>query len=311
MPQVFPRRRVKTLSILITALALAASAMTLSCTPWVQAQTEPTVLVTGYTGTSINYTLTQLKALPSIAMYGGFYQQNQQIVNNGLWTGIDLLTLCDQVGGITSTCTVTVKGQGTNSFTYEMVQNGLGINQAYKTYNNLTGAAQNQTQRMYIILAYAVNGTDLSPSEQPAPRLVAVGAEGLLMVGSGGRGVTQVTIVNSEPNPTPSPSPTASPSPSSTATTEPTATLTATPQSTATSPTPTTSPTANPTSTPSNAPTVSLTSSSTELNVTISVSASSSPKPEANQIDTYIIVAVAAIAVVVVVIGVAVILRRR
>jgi len=66
-------------------------------------------------------TLTQLQAMPNVTMYGGFYQPNQNQINNDLWAGASLLYLCNQVGGITSTCTVTVTGQGTNNFTYDMV----------------------------------------------------------------------------------------------------------------------------------------------------------------------------------------------
>jgi hypothetical protein len=311
MLHLFSRKNSKTLSVIIVIVALALAAIALSSKPHVQAQTEPTVLVTGYNGTSINYTLTQLEALPNVTMYGGFYQQNQQIVNNGLWTGVDVLTLCDQVGGITPTCTISVRGTGTNTFTYNMIQNGLDINQSYKTCSNLTGAAQNQTQRMYIILAYVVNGTDLPASEQPPPRFVGVGPEGLVIVGSGGRGVTQVTVTNSQPNPTPSPS--------TTATTEPTTNPTTTPQPTSTSPPPTTSPTASPITTPTTTPNASPNETSTQSSAptqqtteapTTSPTPTLEPQPE-KQIDTSLIVAFAAGTVIVVVIAGAIIIRRR
>lgn len=128
--------------------------------------------------------------MPNVTMYGGFYQPNQNQINNGLWAGASLIYLCNQVGGITSTCTVTVTDQGTNNFTYDMVNNGINFNNEYNTYNNITGNLKNQTQPVIIILAYQVNGSNLPSSSQPAPRLVTVGPEGLLMIGTGGKSIT-------------------------------------------------------------------------------------------------------------------------
>jgi hypothetical protein len=184
--------------ILITLIFLFTAATRFTMTQRVQAQTSPVITVTGIDGTSKNYTLTDLQSLPATSGYGGFYQPNQQTVNNGLWTGVSLLYLCNQVNGLTSTCKIIVTGQGVNNFTYDMVANGLGLNPTYRTYNNVTGNQQNQILPVTAILAYNVNGTNLPSSSLPAPRLVIVGPEGLLMDGSGGKSITQVTVTETQ-----------------------------------------------------------------------------------------------------------------
>jgi hypothetical protein len=252
-----------------------------------QAQTTPSVAVTGYAGTTKAFNLTDLQNMPSVSMYGGFYQPNQRQLNVGLWTGVSLLYLCNQAGDITPTCNMIVTGQGTNIFTYDMVVNGLNFNLAYRSYNNVTGALQNQTQPITLILAYKVNGTDLPSSYLPAPRLVVVGPEGLLMDGSGGRSITQVNITNSVPTPTPTPTPTTTPSPT------PTPTLTPTPtpiySSVPITPTPTPTIPPSPTRTSTASPTPTLTPTPTESPIptpTTQPTASPTLTPERTSIDT-------------------------
>jgi hypothetical protein len=225
--------------IFLFSLALLASTMLPNKADQVSAQTNtPTILVTGSNGQSINYTLTQLEALPSVTWYGGFYQPNQKQINSGLWTGVELLYLCDQVGGLSPSGNVTVTGQGNNTFTYSMIYGGLNLNQQYNTYNNQTGALQNQTQSISLILAYRVNGTDLPSSSQPDPRLVIIGPEGLLIDGSGGRSITQITVTSPTPSPTLTPTPTTAPTASPSPSTSPTILPSSTPTVSA-SPTPT------------------------------------------------------------------------
>jgi hypothetical protein len=230
--------KIKPIHIAFITLIFLIPVLILGSPLQVKAQTEPTITVTGYTGKTTTYTLTQLENTPSINMNGGFYQPNQHVANSGLWTGVSLLYLCNQVGGITPTCYLSVTGQGTNNFTYDMITSGTNLNQQYITYNS-TGSVQNQTQPITLILAYQVNGTNLPSGSQPAPRLVIVGPEGLLIDGSGGKSITQVTVTNTVPSNTPTPVPTptstampiASPTPSQipSPTPSPTALLTASP----------------------------------------------------------------------------------
>jgi cell division septation protein DedD len=253
-------------------------------TPRVYAQEATILTVTGSTGTTQSYTLTQLKSMPNVTNYGGFYQPNQNQINNGLWAGVSVLYLCNQVGGITSNSNITVTGQGVNSFTYDMINSGINLNTAYKTYNNLTGTEQNQTDYVTVISAYQVNGTNVASNQ--VPRMVIVGPEGLLMDGSGGRSVTQVDVTNLAPTPTPTPtvSPTAPPTPTPSPTQQPTAT-------------PTNSPTPSPTAEPTTLPTPTATPTATAI--------ATGSNAEA------MIILIAVVIVVIILVIIAPLLRRR
>jgi hypothetical protein len=270
---------------ILFTIVMIAFTFTLYNIVQVNAQTT-SITVTGLGGTTSTYTLTQLKAMPAISGYGGFYQPNQNQINNGNWTGVSLLYLCNQVGGLTSTSNVTVTGQGINNFTYDMVANGLSLNPTYATYNDLTGAVQNQNQPVNIILAYLVNDTDVASNQ--APRMVIVGPEGLLLEGSGGRSITQVNITGTAPASTPSPSPTSMPTP------------TPTPVPTSASQTP--SPTSMASPSPSPSPTVS---SSPKPVV------SASPQPTGTLLSVESAIIITVIIIIMIIVVAAVFLARR
>jgi hypothetical protein len=287
------KRALKHLQTIIFILTISILTVTISLNdiPQATAQEATILSVNGLNGAQQNYTLTQLQAMPSIILYGGFYQTNQHIGNSGLWTGVSVMYLCNQVGGINTNTNITVTGQGNNTFTYDMINSGTHFNDGYKTYSNTTGAETNQTQPITLILAYQVNGTNLPSSSLPAPRLVIVGPEGLLMDGSGGRSITQITVTNlapvSTPTPTPTPTPSPTPTPAPTPTPTPSPTPTVSPSSPP-SPTPTSTPTQTPTSTPSPTPTPN---SSNELPITY--------------------MAIVALIIVLVIIAIVVVLRRK
>lgn len=268
--------------LIITAIIISSTTLQVSTQ-------EPTITVTGATGTTQTYTLTQLQAMPSVSMYGGFYQINQQIGNSGLWTGVSVLYLCNQVGGITPNNNIMVTGQGDSSFTYDMVNSGLNFNTAYKTYDNTTRNGRNQTEPITLILAYLVNGTTLPSNSLPAPRLVIVGPEGLMMDGSGGRSITQVNVVNTQPTPTPSPTPSPTPTSNPTPTSTPIPTATQTP-----TPSPTQTPTQQPTVVPT--PTISPTPTPSE--------------DTGSGIDMQIVIGILIVAIIIIIV-VAVVLSRR
>jgi hypothetical protein len=245
-----------TLTLLIISVLSLSVITIIACSLTANAQEATILSVNGLNGLQQNYTLTQLKALPSTSMYGGYYQPNQNIINNGLWVGVSVLTLCNQVGGINANTNITVTGQGNNTFTYQMINNGTNINVQYKTYNNITGAEQNLAQPATIILAYQVNGTNIASNQ--ILRLVMVGPEGLLMVAEGGRSVIRVTITDISPSPTPTATPTPPPTPAPTAV--PTLAPTPTPS---VAPTLSITPTPTPTAIPTDAPTPTATASPT------------------------------------------------
>jgi hypothetical protein len=311
--------RTKQTHLALVLLALFATAMiTINSydLPQAYGQSNIVLTVTGFAGASTNYSLADIQSMPAVNMYGGFYQPNQRQINNGLWKGVSLFYICNQTGGITPTCDITIIGQGINNFTYDMVANGLNFNSAYKTYNNATGALQNQTQPITLILAYQINGTDLPSSSLPAPRLVIVGPEGLLMDGSGGRSITQVNITNFAPTPTPTPTAIPTPTPTITPTITPTVAPTLTPTSVPTAiPTATPSETPTPTSTPT--PSVSATIQPTLTNNT---SPTQNPTPTENSTPTQaptaseqpiVLYGAIAAAIIIVVIAAAVIFRKR
>jgi hypothetical protein len=317
--------------ILISMLALMiVFPFTLINSPNVQAQANPTVTITVYTGTTKTFNLTDLQNMPAVSGYGGYYQPNQNQINSGNWTGVPLYYLCNQVGGITPTCTVSVIGQSTNNFTAAMVTNGTTLNTAYNTYNNVTGALQNQTQPVTILLAYIINGSALPSSIAPAPRLVIIGPEGLLMIGSGGRSITQINVTTPAPPPTPTPSPTLNPTPVPTSSPVPTAAPTPTSAPTATpattsapitsTPTPTVSPTptATPTTEPSQTPTPTETPTPTPLpTATTQPTASTTPTqaptatPESANDQTATYITIAAAVIIIAAIATAIALRRK
>jgi hypothetical protein len=256
-------RHIRVAFVLLLLTAIVAASFTFGGTQ-VNAQTGTVLTVTGTDGVSQTYTLTDLQNLPATSGYGGFYEPNQHQINSGNWTGVTLAYLCSQTSSFPSTCNVSVIRQETNNFTYGMVVNGVNLNLAYNTYNNATGALQNQTQPVTLLLAYSVNGSTLPSSTAPA--LVIVGAEGLL-IESDGRSITAITITDTTPAPTPTPTPTPSPTPTPTATPTPT-------------PTPTPSPTASPTTTPSPTPTPTAPTSPTPT-PTASPTQTPTPSPTA------------------------------
>lgn len=104
-----------------------------------------------------------------------------------------MLYLCSLVGGIqngSTIRTIDVTGNFTADFTYEQVQNGTG----FTTYST-NGTAVNATQPITLMLAYSLNGTELSSSNGPL-RAVMVGSEGLASTGSyWNKQVTTIQII--------------------------------------------------------------------------------------------------------------------
>src|SRR5208283_5949753 len=98
--------------------------------------------------------------------------------NFGLYTGVPILTLCNQVGGLTSSETITVTGSDGYKVTYSYAQaNGQGIG----TYNS-AGTAVTPTQPLTMIVAYFLNGANI-PSGTGPLQTIAVGPDGLYTTG--------------------------------------------------------------------------------------------------------------------------------
>ena len=115
----------------------------------------------------------QLGALKSTTANGGYSGEGKTYVGN--FTGVPVLTLLNEVGGISSSNNVTFIGSDGYqvTFTYQQVQ-GQDIN----TFNPTTGAAVQPTQPLTVIVAYDCNGTILTPDKGPLS-VAIVGPQGL------------------------------------------------------------------------------------------------------------------------------------
>jgi hypothetical protein len=120
-----------------------------------------------------------LASLPSTTGLAGTRSNSGTLANFGTYTGVSIMTLCNQIGGITSTNSVRMTGSDgfTATLTYSQLT-GQGIS----TYNS-TGAAVNATVPLTPIIAYYWNGTIIQPDPGPL-RVMFVGPEGLYSQGS-------------------------------------------------------------------------------------------------------------------------------
>jgi DMSO/TMAO reductase YedYZ molybdopterin-dependent catalytic subunit len=130
-------------------------------------------------GTQVNLFSNDLLELPAYAANGGTRSSGGTLANFGTYTGVPILTLCNLVGGVTSSNTVKITGSDnfTSTLTFAQV-NAQGI----ATYDS-TGAQVTPTQPITMIVAYYVNGTSI-PADPGPLRIMFVGTEGLYTPGS-------------------------------------------------------------------------------------------------------------------------------
>jgi len=114
--------------------------------------------------------------LTSYRAYGGFKNQLGFVKGLGNYTGVSLNTLCDLVGGLTSTCIVNVSASDgySGNFTFDEVVNGN-----FTTYNS-NGDEVPHSQPLVPIVAYYFNDVNISDPEVGPLRLAIVGPEGLV-----------------------------------------------------------------------------------------------------------------------------------
>ena len=141
------------------------------------------ITIVASNGTRVTLFSNDIAKLNTLTMNGGSKKSTGTIVNVGNYTGVTLLDLCNQVGGITSSNTITVKGSDgyTSSYTYAQVASGTG----FPTYDS-SGNTATPTQPLYLILAYWYNGTNIpTDSTNGGPlKTMIVGADGLITNGS-------------------------------------------------------------------------------------------------------------------------------
>ncbi len=132
--------------------------------------------------------------MPSVTYYGGSYKSSSGVFNNGSYTGVTLLSLCNLVGGITSSNSIKVTGSDLYNvtYTYAEVASGTG----FSTFDS-SGNSATPTQPLYLILAYWLNGANLPDGSNGSGPLktMVVGADALNTPGNiAAKYVIQVTI---------------------------------------------------------------------------------------------------------------------
>ncbi|MCW4017570.1 MAG: molybdopterin-dependent oxidoreductase [Candidatus Bathyarchaeota archaeon] len=138
-----------------------------------------TLTMIGANGEQVVLNADDMAALESYTSDGGYKSSGGYIAAVGSYTGVPILTLCDLVGGITSTQTLTVTASDGYSMVYTYDQaNGIG----FTTYDPVTGSEKEATQPMTMVANYFVDGEPLDSDDGPL-RIGVSGPEGLLTEG--------------------------------------------------------------------------------------------------------------------------------
>ena len=168
--------RINKSGIIAVGIMIALLAIPMAATMQAQALQPVTLTIIGDIGT-ITKNAADILAMPATSGQGGTLGSGGKISNIGEYAGVSVHYLCSLVGGIGPNYTIRLidaSGEYIVDFTYAQVHDG-----EFTTYNPTTGEEQAATQPLTLILAYSVNGTELSSSSGPL-RAVVVGSEGLL-----------------------------------------------------------------------------------------------------------------------------------
>ncbi len=168
--------RINKRGVFVICIMMALIAMPIAATMQAYALQPVTLTIIGDMGT-ITKNEANILAMPSTTGQGATRGSSGSISNVGTYQGVSVMYLCNLVGGIGPNYTIRtidVTGNYIVDFTYAQVHDGTG----FTTYNPTTGAEQAPTQPLTLILAYSVNGSELSSSSGPL-RAVIVGSEGL------------------------------------------------------------------------------------------------------------------------------------
>jgi len=195
------KRILAAITIIIIVLAAATSTAV-----YIESQTKkssspilPSISLTlvGANGQQKVLTQKDIVALKSYTGKGGYEESGGLIGGYGSYAGVQVPTLLNLVGGITSDQELNVSASDgyTIIFTYNQTVNGQG----FLMYNPATGNPQTPTQPIQLVLAYYLNGTALASGEGPL-RISVLGSEGLLTAGR--YWVSMVTELQVIPNPT-------------------------------------------------------------------------------------------------------------
>jgi hypothetical protein len=133
-----------------------------------------TLTLVAANGTQLVLTSNDIGSLPSYTAYGGYETLGGFIRGLGNYTGVPLIDFCNLVGGISngSSIKVTASDNYTKTLSYDQV------NGNFTTFDPVTGQQVPHNQSLTPILAYYLDGANLSSNEGPL-RLVIVGPERL------------------------------------------------------------------------------------------------------------------------------------
>jgi hypothetical protein len=125
-------------------------------------------------GTQLVLTSSDIGSLPSYTAYGGYETQGGFIRGLGNYTGVPLITFCNLIGGLAngSSLRIIASDNYTKTLRYDEV------NGNFTTFDPVTGQKTVHNQSLTPILAYYIDGANLSSAEGPL-RLAIIGPERL------------------------------------------------------------------------------------------------------------------------------------
>jgi hypothetical protein len=136
--------------------------------------------VVGANGTEVVLYPTDIAGLAFYTAEGGSRSSSGTVKNIGTYTGVPILALCDLVGGVTSSDSVTVTASDGYTSTYTYAQlNGQDIS----TYD-AEGNPVEATEPLTMIVAYHMDGEILSAEDTGLLRIAVVGPEGVITSGN-------------------------------------------------------------------------------------------------------------------------------
>jgi hypothetical protein len=166
-----------------------------------------TLTVKAHNGTTITFNRNQIAALPTINGMGG-RNTHGSITGVGNYTGISVQYLANLVGGLPD-ATYSINVVAADGYVVPLSYSKVVLGTGFSMFNQTTNAAQNATQPITPMLAFAYNNTLLpmnfydngtvnttGGNEGPF-RLMFIGPEGLLMGSSPSvRWAIEVAVVN-------------------------------------------------------------------------------------------------------------------
>ena len=142
--------------------------------------TEMTLTIVAANGTEVVLTATDIVGLDSYTAEGGTRSSSGSVKNIGTYTGIPILTLLEEVGGVSNGDSVKViaSDDWETTITYEQLNGG-----DIATYDS-EGNPVEATEPLTMIVAYYMDGEPLSAEDVGTLRIALVGPEGVITAGS-------------------------------------------------------------------------------------------------------------------------------